>query len=115
MSVPVEIERLREEAAKFATMPYLVTVGADNRPHVVAVAPEWSGTTIVVGGGKRTLANAGDRPELCLLWPPPEPGGYSLIADVTAQVDGEHLHLQPTKAVLHRPAAGGGSDCVPVS
>src|SRR2546421_7570988 len=111
MSVPVELERVREEAERFGTAPYLVTVNADSRPHVVSVAIEWSGDQLRVAAGKRTIANAADRPELCLLWPPSEPGGYSLIVDVTAdaapegEADGS-LGLRLTKAVLHRPAAG---------
>jgi len=61
------------------------------------------------------------------LWPPNEPGGYSLIVDgeiaVAAAVgDGDaHGIVTATKAVLHRPApvegaddAACGSDCLKI-
>ena len=46
-------------------------------------------------------------------------GGYSLLVDGTATVDGSPITVAPTKAILHRPAAGpdsrrAGSDCVNV-
>jgi hypothetical protein len=57
-----------------------------------------------------------------LLWPPEQPGGYSLIIDGTAeQAESARLAVTPTRAVLHRrgePLPGGtGScshDCVPL-
>jgi hypothetical protein len=47
-----------------------------------------------------------------MLWAPVEDGGFSLIVDGRASVDGERVVLRPEKAILHRQAAGGGSDCV---
>ena len=46
---------------------------------------------------------------MTLLWPPPQPGGYSLIVDGTAEVtdaDDEtaRLGVVPTRALLHREA-----------
>jgi hypothetical protein len=57
-----------------------------------------------------------------LLWPPNEPGGYSLIVDgAAAPSDDGRIAVTPTRAVLHRPAAGSdasspgcGADCVPI-
>jgi hypothetical protein len=58
-----------------------------------------------------------------LLWPPAEPGGYSLIVDGTAAagVREGRLAVTPTRAVLHRPASAPGdarpgcsADCVPI-
>ena len=72
------------------------------------------------------MANATARPNVSLLWPPNELGGYSLI------VDGDVTHtegtgngdnvvvVRPSRAVLHRPADGPapadgcGADCVPL-
>ena len=61
-----------------------------------------------------------------LLFPPPEPRGYSLIVDGTARTTDDGFVLEPATAVLHRPAdhadpgtphthdAGCGHDCRPV-
>lgn len=116
MSVPVPIDRLRSEAARFAA-GFLLTVTDDARPHAVAVAPGWSGDALVVRAGRTSRRNAIARPDVTLLWPGAAPGDFSLIVDATAAVDdaAETLTLAPTRAVLHRPAAGGGSDCVDLS
>lgn len=104
---------------------YLVTVGEDARPHVVAVSPRVTADTVVVDEvGRHSRRNMTARPAVTLLWPPERPDGYSLVVDGTATVtDGTTVVLQPTRAVQHRPherPAGGtsptgcGSDCLPV-
>lgn len=125
MSIPVEIERLREESAQHP-LAYLLTTGEDGRPHAVAVSLQWSDDgRLVMAGGRRTRANVAARPTVSLLWPPAEPGGYSLIADgAGALVDGtDNITVTPTKGVLHRPAGTPGAadpapgctaDCIPV-
>ena len=73
--------------------------------------------------GRRTVGNAAARPAVALLWPPAEPGGYSLIVDGDATTADDRLVVAPTKAVLHRPgppppaaaASGCTSDCVRVT
>jgi hypothetical protein len=123
VSVPVSLDRLRDEVARFGPTPYLLTVGAEGRAHAVAVAATFDGDELVVRGGRRTVANAIDRPAIVLLWPPHEPDGYSLIVDgdahVTTGPDGPGIAITPTTAVLHRPAprpegttSSCGSDCV---
>ncbi len=120
MSIPVSLERLRAEIRGFEAAPYLLTVSEDGRPHCVSVAIDWQGDDIVVGAGNRTTANAAARRSVSLLWAPKSPGDYSLIVDGTVTStsgtgDGDNLvTVQPTGAVLHRPATGGGSDCAPV-
>jgi len=127
MSIPVTLDKLREELAGFAsTATYLLTVSGDGRPHSVAVAPEWQGDELVMGAGKTTVANAAARPDVSLVWAPGEAGGYSLIVDATVVAtdpgDGDStVTVRPTKAVLHRPATspdsmrpGCTSDCVPL-
>jgi hypothetical protein len=120
VSVPVALDRLRDEIAGFGSAPYLLTVSGDGRPHCVAVAIEWQGDELAMGAGNRTRANAMARRSVSLLWPANGPGGYSLIVDGTVTSSGrggdvdDVVTVQPTGAVLHRPAALGGSGCAPV-
>ena len=127
VSIAVGLEQLREQIAEFPALTYLVTVSADARPHSVAVVTEWRGDELATAPGNTSVRNARERPLVTLLWPPAEPGGYSLIVDATvttAEGDGSgdnSVVVRPTKAVLHRPAAspddaspGCGSDCVPL-
>lgn len=98
-------------------MPYVLTVADDGRPHAVGTSVDFDGADLVLLGGRRTLLHATARPSVTLLWPPGEPGGYSLVVDGTAAVDGERITIRPTSAVLHRPLAGsphGNSECVTV-
>ena len=127
MSISVELDALRDAIADTDRAPYLLTVADDGRPHSVAVTWEWRGDELAMPVGNRTLANAHARELVSLLWPPRAPDGYSLIVDATVtgtRGSGEgdnELIVQPTRAVLHRPAApagassaGCGSDCVPL-
>lgn len=87
---------------------YLMTVGPDSRTHVVAASPHVDGEELhVPTAGRRTRANAAERPAVVLAFPPSDAGGYTLIVDGDAEVDGETLRVRPTSAVLHRPAAPG--------
>ncbi|MDQ2883923.1 MAG: hypothetical protein M3Y48_22910 [Actinomycetota bacterium] len=55
-----------------------------------------------------------------MVWPPADPGDYSLIVDGVGSMRDDELAVAPTRAVLHRPApprttpTGDGceSDCV---
>lgn len=122
MSIPVALERLREEVARSGGRAYVLTAGEDGRPHAVGVEVIWRGELLTAAVGARTAANAAARPLVTLLWPPVEEGGYSLIVDASSDVDDGELLLRPTKGVLHRAARGDlepapgacGSDCVPV-
>ena len=125
MSIPVEIEKLRAEAERFGATPYLLSVSNDGRPHSVSVAASWDGGALVAKTGKRTAANVAARPRISVLWPPLEPGGYSLIVDgdgaVTGSGDDARVVVRPTRGVLHRPAAapatmpeGCSADCKPI-
>ncbi len=115
MSVPVELNAVREVAAQQAPFAYLLTVSDDHRPHAVAITPYIGETTITCEAGRRSCANATARPDVSLLWPPARPDGYSLIVDGRASVDGSTLQITPERAIRHRPAPGGGSDCAPVA
>jgi hypothetical protein len=136
----VDVKRL---AAALTDYPfaYLITVDDGYHVHTVTVEPrlrEFPDDPDGPGGpkalldigliGGRTRKNLEDRRDVTLVWPPSEPGGYSLIVDGTAEVtDAEdsaaetaRLAVVPTRALLHReaesesPAAAKGClhDCV---
>jgi hypothetical protein len=89
---------------------YLVTVDDGYRVHTVTVEPELRDDVMDVGLVKgRTRKNVENRSGVTLLWPPREPGGYSLIVDGRAEVtdsddDTVQLAVVPTRALLHRNA-----------
>jgi hypothetical protein len=127
VSIAVDLEQLRATIDTMARAPYLITVSDDGRAHSVAVAWTWHGDELDCAVGNRTLANARSRPDVSLLWAPNDALGYSLIVDATVTAtagngDGDNVvRLQPTRAVLHRPAPDGatlasgcGADCVPL-
>jgi len=119
MSIPVELTSLAGALARYR-FAYLMTGSAEGAPHAVAVQAALQGGELVVDGvGRRTHANALERPAVALVWPPADEGGYSLIVDGRARAAGGQLRIQPLRAVLHRPAPprapageGCGSDCV---
>jgi len=120
MSVAVSLGALGGQVEQFGAWPYVLTVSKDGRPHAVSVEMAWDGSVFRGSGGRGTTANAAERAEaVTLLWPPFEPGGYSLIVDGTASVDDGVLTLTPVTAVLHRTGppredspASCTSDCV---
>jgi hypothetical protein len=118
MSVIVDLDQLSKTLADFA-FAYLITVGDDYRAHTVAVDPVLAAGVFDVGPiGKTTRNNVGRHPDVTLLWPPRQPGGYSLIVDGCGTVgdDSGALTIKPSRAVLHRPATAADAlhDCVPI-
>ena len=124
----VDVKRL---AAALADYPfgYLITVDHGYRVHTVTVeprlrnlvddGPDGPGAIFDVGLiGGHTRKNLADRRAVTLLWPPPQPGGYSLIVDGTAEVTAEdpandeiaRLAVVPTRALLHRDADADSPD-----
>jgi len=98
---------------------YLITVDDGYRVHTVTVEPQLRelpddpagpGAILDVGLiGGHTRKNLSHRHDVTLLWPPPEPGGYSLIVDGLAEAtesddDAVRLVVVPTRALLHREA-----------
>lgn len=119
MSLKVDLGELATTLEPYG-FAYLVTVGEQGRAHVLAVTPVLTDGGLAVGEvGRHSQENATARPDVTLVWPPHEPGGYSLLVDGAATVDGTTITVVPAKATLHRPAPGAdglrtGSDCVSV-
>ena len=115
MSIRVELGELGEVAARQTPFAYLLTVSDDASAHAVAITPRIGADSIACDARNRSCANARARPNVSLLWPPARPGDYSLIVDGRASVEGSIVQIVPERAVRHRPAPDGGSDCAPVT
>lgn len=116
----VDMARLAEALADF-DYAFLITVGDGGKPHSVMLDPVLIDGVFDVGAaGDRTSGNVAQHPDVTLLWPPRQPGGYALMVDGRAEPAGDGLRVVPTKALLHRratpgsPAAESGClhDCV---
>ncbi len=126
MSIPVDLDALRDELAAHERPAYLITVGDSGPPHLVSVFLTWADGGFETDCGGSTARNLAQRPDVSVVVPPDEPGGYSLIFDATGEVvEGppRTVRLTPSKAVLHRPAAeptgptddgSCGHDCAPI-
>lgn len=126
MSIEVPVESLAETVARYGPAPFLLTTGEDGRPHATHVVVGVDGAVLRCDLGRRTARNGAAQPKVSLLWPPDEPGGYSLIVDGDMIVDGTpgadaRGAITATRAVLHRPApvegvegAACGSDCLQI-
>ncbi len=121
MSVKVDLDQLAAALADFG-YAYLVTVSDDYRAHTVAVDPALANGMFGIGSvGNSTRTNATRHAVVTLVWPPREPGGYTLIVDGVANIADDVFTVEPTSAVLHRSAtpavptaSGCGDDCVPL-
>ena len=123
MSIPVPLAELAETMTRYP-LGYLLTVSEGERVHAVQAHPSVDGALLRVRRlGRRSLANAVERPSVTLLWPPADEGGYSLIVDGEAEAADDDLLVSPSRAVLHRagaapeqPSDSGAcvSDCVEV-
>lgn len=120
MSTSVAIDALAGPIEERGPTAYLVTVRADDRPHVVAVTVTRHGETLVTSAGRTTAANVERHPDVTLVWAAASGSGYSLIVDGTARpkvdADQPSLVIEPRKAVLHRAPEGDPSapSCVTV-
>lgn len=113
MSIRVDLDEIRDVAGSQAPFAYLLTVSDDATAHVIACVPQIGSGEIVCAAGKTSVRNVGARPRVSILWPPATPDDYSLIVDGTAAADADGVvHVTPDRAVRHRPAPGGGNDCV---
>ena len=103
MSLQVELERLLEVAGGFGTTPMLLTVDADGRPRASAVTVAWDGVHAMVSAGRKSLANAAERPLVSLLWPAPAGERFALL------VDGEVVTTEATAPADESGKGGGGT------
>ena len=103
MSVPVALTDLEGALAGYP-WGYFVSVNAEPRAHMRAVPTRFVGGVLLARVGAGTLVNVAARPSVTMVFPPSEPGAFSLIVDGTAEVRGDEVALHPTSAVLHQPA-----------
>ena len=104
MSIEVPLPDLAAEVANRGP-GYLLTATTDSRPHVMHLNFAADGPVLRTDVGRSAARNIVAQPAVTLLWPPPEPGGYSLIVDGEAAIEGEATAVvTATHAVLHRPA-----------
>lgn len=105
----VDLQALADALADYP-YAYLITVDDGYRAHTVTVEPQLREAALDIGLiGGRTRNNLTQRADVTLLWPPAEPGGYSLIVDGSAEVteagaETARLTVVPTRALLHRDA-----------
>jgi hypothetical protein len=123
----VDLKRLAAALPDFP-FAYLITVDDGYRAHTVAVQPRLRDLPdgpdgpraildlgLIGGHTRENLDHRGPESTVTLLWPPAEPGGYSLIVDGRAlaeEADAEaaRLGVVPTRALLHREAAPDSPD-----
>lgn len=113
MSITVAVEDLPDAIERRGWAAFVIVTATDARPKVTEQVVSWAGDRLHVEVGRGTALAATAHPAVTLLWPSPEPGGYSLIVDGRATVewpplergdDAPVLRIRPTGAVLHRPA-----------
>ncbi len=109
MSIEVELPQLLEVAGGFGTTPMLLSTDDDGRPRASVTALTWAGTVATARTGRRSLANAGVRPLVSLLWPAPPGERFALLVDGTATGttpdadprEGGYVTVEATRAILH--------------
>jgi hypothetical protein len=124
MSIPVDVADVAKALEDFGA-GYLLTTTSAGTVKVVTVEPTVTdGVVLVAGPGRGTVANLAGNTTVTLVFPPPEPKGFTLLVDGTAEVTGDDVRVTPSGAVLHRPAShadgppapdGCGNDCAPVA
>ncbi len=113
MSVPVPVDQMEAAVAEFGPLGYLMSTGGDGRPRINHVRFSATGAVLRAGVGGRTRQAIEAQPLVSCLWPGPDTGGMSLIADGRATivpVDGDDQRVEAvievTWAVRHRPPEG---------
>jgi hypothetical protein len=113
---------LSEAILRYGSDAYLITVGKTG-PHTSHVSVDLRGNVIGCILGDSAARNIASDPNVSLLWPPNEPGGYAMIVNGSAgtirQTHGmTTAEISVTKSVFHRrgpkPADSDGpcaSDC----
>jgi hypothetical protein len=103
MSIPVALADLSSVVADHP-WGYLVTVGDDERAHVLAVASDLRDGSFHTAAGRSTRANGALRSAVTMAFPHRDQGGYTLIVDGEIEIDDAEVRVRPTSAILHRPA-----------
>jgi hypothetical protein len=103
VSIPVSLPDLADTLGRYP-WGYFVTVGPDLRAHSLAVPTQFRDGSLHFAGGRSSRANASAMPEVTMVFPPQQPGEYSLILDGAAVVVGDDISFTPSHAILHRPA-----------
>jgi hypothetical protein len=103
MSIPVTLDRLDDELARFGHHAFVLTTSDDGRPHISHITLVHERGVLRGAAGQHTAANVARRPQIAVLWPPRDTEGFSLIVDADAVVEDAVLQLRVTKAILHRP------------
>ena len=119
MSHAVSVADLEQTAGRYGPAPFLLYAGRSGSArvnHIVVESITVDGDRALVrcrGFGRGVTERVGASAPLSLLWPAPEPGAFSLIADGVGALDGDSLVVEISAAVLHRPAPldGDDSDC----
>jgi hypothetical protein len=113
LSIPVELDKVREQVAACGPYAFLLTVSDDGSPHAVSLVVEWDGDELVGAPGQRTLANAERSSAVSLLWPVSGREGFTLFvngrAEVRADGDTKKVAVKPTSAVLHKTPEGAAN------
>jgi hypothetical protein len=110
MGKKVDLVRFAEALGDYP-FGYLITVDDDFHAHTVAVEPVFADGVLHLGpAGEHTRANLDRHPRVSLVWPPVQPGGYSLMLDGRGELsDDAQVRVFPSKALLHRRAQPGSA------
>lgn len=108
VSVPVDVAKFAEQINLYGTAGYVLSVRDDHTPHIAHVTFTLANGELRCGASRSAAANVASRSRISLLWPPTEPGGYSMIVDGDARIEGDELVVVPVSGVLHRPAQPNG-------
>ncbi len=100
---------LKNALKDYGLEAYLITVG-DDGPHTSNVTVELKGSILNCSLGRSGQKNIGGQPNVSLLWPPLQSGGYGIILNGRAEVAEDargtaNASIALTKSVFHRPGA----------
>ncbi len=121
VSRPVELADVQRRVSEFGDRANLITVTADDKPHVVSAVIAFSGDRLRARVGSRTRTNVVAHSHVALTWQPTSGGEYMLILDGLVEVIGEpdadgvaELIVQVVSGILHRQAElpTSGPSCI---
>jgi hypothetical protein len=118
MGSPIDPADLRKQLGTYGPLATVVTVSAEQTPHVGTSLVEVDSGLLVVRVGPRAAANLELNTALCLTWPPPQGDHYQLIVDASAvevRPDGDTYTVvaTPHAGIRHRVAdAPAGPSCI---